>query len=198
MKKDLQKGNTSIVVVIVLILVAGLLYVFMSKDSTKDGVMMGIENDANPAMMQNENAPIPVTEGENDSMATEADVSVDAGINTNTNTTVETGTVMVKAGSYEAYNVSKLANAADGDVVLFFRASWCPSCINLDKDIKANSASIKSGLTILDVDYDKSQELKKKYGVTYQHTLVQVDKDGNMIKKWSGSRTLASLTAEIK
>jgi hypothetical protein len=47
------------------------------------------------------------------------------------------------------------------------------------------------------VDYDNSDELKKKYGVTYQHTLVQVDKDGNLIKKWSGSPTLTSLVKEV-
>jgi hypothetical protein len=53
-------------------------------------------------------------------------------------------------------------------------------------------------VSILKVDYDKETELKKKYGVTYQHTLVQVDKDGNLIKKWSGSPTLTKLVSEIK
>jgi len=107
--------------------------------------------------------------------------------------------MMTKAGSYEIYNASKIAMAsANHDVVLFFRASWCPTCIAVDKDIKANLKAIPESLTILDVDYDNSTDLKKKYGVTYQHTFVQVDAQGNLIKKWNGSPTLATLVAEVK
>lgn len=105
---------------------------------------------------------------------------------------------MMKTGSYEAYSPEKLARAATGDVVLFFHASWCPSCRSLNSDIEKNISSIPEGVSILKVDYDKETELKKKYGVTYQHTLVQVDKDGNLIKKWSGSPKLANLVSEIK
>jgi len=109
------------------------------------------------------------------------------------------GAVMTKAGSYEAYSPEKIAQASSkGNVVLFFRASWCPTCIAVDKDIKANLNAIPESLTILDVNYDKLTELKKKYGVTYQHTFVQVDVKGNLIKKWSGSPTLVSLVSEIK
>lgn len=112
---------------------------------------------------------------------------------------MDTGDTMMKAGSYEAYAPEKIAMAsATHDVVLFFRASWCPTCVGLDKDIKANLEKIPSGLTILDVNYDNSAELKKKYGVTYQHTFVQVNKDGTLIKKWSASPTLSALVAEVK
>ena len=38
------------------------------------------------------------------------------------------GDAMMKKGSYEPYSVGKLAYADGGDVVLFFRASWCPTC----------------------------------------------------------------------
>jgi thiol-disulfide isomerase/thioredoxin len=123
---------------------------------------------------------------------------------TNTNPTVatkiENTTTLVapRTGSYEAYDSSKLAYANDGHVILFFRASWCPTCRTLDKDIKANISNIPNGVTILDVNYDNSKDLKAKYGVTYQHTLVEVDSQGNMIKKWQGSRSLNSLLAEIK
>lgn len=105
---------------------------------------------------------------------------------------------MMKVGSYEAYSPDKIARAADGDVVLFFHASWCPSCRGLSANIEANMKSIPGKVTILKVDYDKEVELKKKYGVTYQHTLVQVDKDGNQIKKWSGSDSLEKVLAEIQ
>ncbi len=105
---------------------------------------------------------------------------------------------MMFAGTYEAYAAEKLAKAESGDVVLFFRALWCPSCKAVDADIRARVASIPKGLAILDVNYDSSADLKKKYGVTYQHTFVQVKADGTMIKKWSGSATLATLVAEVQ
>jgi thioredoxin 1 len=109
------------------------------------------------------------------------------------------GDVMMKAGTYEVYASEKVALAsATHDVVLFFRAGWCPTCRAVDADIKANLAKIPASLAILDVNYDNSTALKQKYGVTYQHTFVQVDKDGTLIKKWSGSPTLAAVVAEVK
>ncbi|MSR71236.1 MAG: thioredoxin [Candidatus Taylorbacteria bacterium] len=106
---------------------------------------------------------------------------------------------MIKSGSYEVYAPEKVALAsATHAVVLFFKANWCPSCRAVDASIKANLSNIPSSLTILDVNYDNSASLKKKYGVTYQHTFVQVDKDGKSIKKWSGSPTLSALVAEVK
>lgn len=103
-----------------------------------------------------------------------------------------------KAGAYLPYSEDKLAMADSGDVILFFRASWCPTCRALDADIKANLGNIPEGVTILDVDYDKSTALKAKYGVTYQHTFVQVDSSGKMLTKWSGSPTLAEFVTHIK
>lgn len=102
-------------------------------------------------------------------------------------------------GSYEKYSPEKIKLASEvHDVVLFFRASWCPSCRIVDTDIRANLSKIPPSLTILDVNYDESSMLKQKYGVTYQHTFVQVDNGGNLIKKWSGSNSLASLISEVK
>jgi thioredoxin 1 len=106
--------------------------------------------------------------------------------------------MMVKGGQYIPYDASKIAFAKDGKVVLFFRASWCPTCRALDANIKANLSQIPQNILILDVDYDKYTDLKKQYGVTYQHTLVQVDVSGNMIAKWSGSEGLNELLAQVK
>ncbi len=106
--------------------------------------------------------------------------------------------VMMSKGSYEPYAASKLAMAEKGDVVLFFRASWCPTCRALDADIRAHLGDIPSGVTILEIDYDNSTALKQKYGVTHQHTLVQVGSAGNLITKWDSSPTLASLLTKVK
>ena len=102
------------------------------------------------------------------------------------------------SGTYEPYHSDKLALAGDGKVVLFFRAPWCPTCRTLNADIRANIGNIPAGVTILDVDYDNSTALKQKYGVTYQHTFVQVDALGNQIAKWSNSPTLAAILASLK
>lgn len=78
---------------------------------------------------------------------------------------------------------------ADSDVVLFFNADWCSTCKEARENLKADPAAIPAGLTIVKVDYDDSDELKQKYGVTVQHTFVQVDADGNELAKWNGSVT---------
>lgn len=106
--------------------------------------------------------------------------------------------MMVKGGAYVSYDAAKLAFAKEGKVVLFFRASWCPTCRALDSDIRANLGKIPENVLILDVDYDRSADLKKRYGVTYQHTLVQVDASGDMIAKWSGSAGLSELLEQVK
>ncbi len=166
--------NQKIIAAVIGIVVAiGAVIVFSGSSNEKEIVQ-------NNTATQEENKEITETETETEK-------------ETNENTVNKTN------GSYEAYSPEKVAAKAEqGNVILFFRASWCPTCRTLDKDIKANLGNIPSGVTILDVDYDNSEELQDKYGVTYQHTLVQVDKDGNLIKKWSGSPTLLSLVAQIK
>lgn len=116
-----------------------------------------------------------------------------------TETEIEEKDQIIKSGLYIPYTSEKIAMASPNhDVVLFFRASWCATCRAVDADIKNHLKEIPENLTILDINYDDSTDLKKKYGVTYQHTFVQVDTQGNLIKKWGGSPTLASLLSEIK
>ena len=165
--------------------------VHKSKDEAKIFVSGGnLSKDGFPAMTKKDegNAMMKTDATKTDSMMKKEETSM-----------MDKGDTMMKAGSYEAYAPEKVALAsATHDVVLFFRASWCPTCRAVDADIKANLSKIPSSLAILDVNYDNSTALKQKYGVTYQHTFVQVDKDGNLIKKWSGSPTLSALVVEVK
>ena len=81
------------------------------------------------------------------------------------------------------------AEAAKGNkIVLFFRASWCPVCYEIDKEFHDHFNDVPPGISVLKVDYVSSanDSLKKKYAITYQHTFVQIDKDGNEITKWNG------------
>lgn len=107
--------------------------------------------------------------------------------------------MMVKAGSYVAYDASQVTLAAqNGKAVLFFHAAWCPTCRAADAELLKMTSSIPTGTTIFKTDYDSSTDLKKKYGVTTQHTFVQVDAQGNMITSWRGSTTVADIVAKIK
>ncbi len=174
--------NTGIIIgVIVLVVIVGGVYAFMSdNDSMAEQAKLAEEK----MMIEKK-----IMEEKDAVMKKDETSMMDKDMN-------EGGLVM--KGSYEAYAPEKLARAETGDVVLFFHASWCPSCRGLSADIEANMSSIPEGVSILKVDYDKETELKKKYAVTYQHTLVQVDKDGNLIKKWSGSPKLSNLVSEIQ
>jgi hypothetical protein len=49
--------------------------------------------------------------------------------------------------------------------------------------------AIPSDLTIVLVDFDSESDLKRQYGITVQHTFVQIDTDGSELAKWSGSLT---------
>lgn len=101
-------------------------------------------------------------------------------------------------GAYEMYSPEKLSRAETGKVVIFFYATWCPSCRSLDRDIRGNIDNIPSDVTILIADYDNSAELKQKYGITTQHSFVQVDANGNELNKWFGHPTLERILEELK
>ncbi len=100
------------------------------------------------------------------------------------------------AGKYIEYSPELLAEA-EGDIVLFFNAVWCPTCRAFKRDLLKNISDIPEGLTIFSVDYDSYTDLKKKYKIRYQHTYVQLGKDGEQIKQWSGSPTLAEFIKEL-
>jgi len=101
-------------------------------------------------------------------------------------------------GLYLDYDESLLTRAKDGNVVLFFHANWCSSCKALDSGLKNDLENFPEDLTILKLNYDKESELKKKYGVVIQHTLVQVDSEGNEITKWTGGNDLESVLRRLK
>ena len=78
-------------------------------------------------------------------------------------------------GAYVEYSENALA-AAEGTRVLFFHATWCPQCRALDEDIVAEG--VPDGVTVLKVDYDTHQDLRQKYDVRQQTTVVALDDSG--------------------
>lgn len=101
-------------------------------------------------------------------------------------------------GIYQEYDENLLSMAKTGNVVLFFEADWCPTCRALDADIKANLDKIPQDTAILTLDYDTEDALKESYGVTTQHTLIQVGPDGEVIKKWVGSNKLQFVLDQLQ
>jgi thiol-disulfide isomerase/thioredoxin len=95
-----------------------------------------------------------------------------------------------------AYEADAATFHEAGDVVLFFNASWCPTCRATVESLDADGVPV--GLTVVSVDYDAATDLKKQYGVTVQHTFVQVDEQGNQLAKFTGApsgEAIASQTA---
>ena len=114
-----------------------------------------------------------------------------------------TGNKMMKDSRYVQYSKSALDNASGNRRVLFFYASWCPICKPADANFTQNVSKIPEDVTLIRVNYNdpetdqEEKDLAKKYGITYQHTFVQIDNAGNEITKWNGGQ-IDELLANIK
>lgn len=82
---------------------------------------------------------------------------------------------------YGDYSEEAVADA-DGVVLLFFHAPWCPQCRSIDASI--NKGGVPEGVTVLKVDYDSNQALRQRYGVTLQTTFVKVDNTGKKLESY--------------
>jgi len=105
---------------------------------------------------------------------------------------------------YQSYTPEALSQAlAESKVVLFFYANWCPTCRPIDLELQNNLSKIPDDVTVIRVNYNDSdtdkeeKSLAQKYAITYQHTFVQIDNNGNEITKWNGGG-LANLIANVK
>ena len=87
-------------------------------------------------------------------------------------------------GRFVVYEESQVAAAGYNETILFFYAPWCPERRAFEQAI--NDTGVPEGVQILRVDYDSSDELKNKYGVTLQTTFVKVDDDGALQSRWVG------------
>lgn len=136
------------------------------------------------------------TTPEQTDMATQA--LEDTGLSESTQKTNEdtADTSTQNPGEFVAYSPELLASSQSTKNVLFFHASWCPTCRSLERDITANT--IPNDVTIFKVDYDSETELRKTYGVTLQHTLVQVDASGQQVSRQVGTSTLNDVIAQLQ
>lgn len=100
------------------------------------------------------------------------------------------------AGAYVDYQPG-IIEMTTGTKILFFHAPWCPQCRKLEQSIQAGK--IPNGVTIIKVDYDSNQVLRQQYGVTIQTTLVRVDDNGALVKRYVAYDTpsLATVTEQL-
>lgn len=101
-------------------------------------------------------------------------------------TTANTDPAKMMGAGYQVYTQTAFNTAKDEQRVLFFHATWCPNCKAANADILANLAELPKNIVIFKTDYDREVALKKKYGITAQHTFVLVDAQGNAVRKWAG------------
>ena len=104
---------------------------------------------------------------------------------------------------YIEYSKENLEAKSSTRRVLFFYANWCPTCRPADTDLKAKQDQIPEDVTVIRVNYNDSETdeeekaLASKYGVTYQHTYVQIDGNGAEVAKWNGG-AIAQLLTNLK
>lgn len=86
--------------------------------------------------------------------------------------------------------------------VLFFYAGWCTTCRPVNAEFLQDSNKIPEDVVVFrvnfrDSDTDEAEKmLAEKYKITYQHTFVQVNQDGEVISKWNGGN-LAELIKNV-
>ncbi|HMS22562.1 MAG TPA: thioredoxin family protein [Candidatus Levybacteria bacterium] len=107
------------------------------------------------------------------------------------------------SSGYVQYKKSVFDSAASSRRVLFFYASWCPTCRPADGSFTKNAGKIPEDVTLIRVNYNdpetdqEEKDLAKKYGITYQHTFVQIDSNGREVTKWNGGQ-IDELLSKIK
>lgn len=107
-----------------------------------------------------------------------------------------TPSATISKNRYVPYDAPLFQNQKDKRRVLFFHAKWCPTCKIADKEFVENSQKIPDDVVLFKTDYDTEKELIAQYGITYQHTFVYVDSEGNELKKWNGGG-IAELLSSI-
>ena len=211
MKTNLQSGVSFIQIILILAIVAVLLAVLNALPGSDEPAEVA-QTQENSAQMETplesmaadmaESMTEPVTQAvEAENAMIEAEMGAEAEMDTDMMSEPEIAPEPVQAvsvGTFESYSADKLALAEDGTVILFFHANWCPTCRGLENDLNASLGDIPANTHILKLDYDTETELKKKYGVVRQHTLVVVDASGNEVKKLTGlTNTLEQVVNQL-
>jgi hypothetical protein len=112
--------------------------------------------------------------------APDADVEQTPSPSATTDAPDDAPTETVTPGVYVDYTETAIAEA-EGRVVLFFHATWCGQCVQLDSDIRAEG--VPDGVTVIKVDWDTNQALEQQYEVPMRTTFVELADDGSVVQR---------------
>jgi len=180
-----MKKNMMLVIGVLVVILVGVFFVFMNSSKSQNASMMDKEDSASEKNESPEQEMMEKEKGES-MMDKEDDKMMES-----------------ESGRYVEYSKVTLNSVAKDRRVLFFYASWCPTCKPTDTSLKANLDKIPEDLTVIRVNYndpdtdEEEKDLAKKYGITYQHTFVQIDSAGGEVAKWNGGK-IDELLANIK
>ncbi len=74
----------------------------------------------------------------------------------------------------QSYSAAALAAAEDTGqpLAIHFHADWCPTCRAQDKTLQGLKEEKDLNITVLIADYDGEKELKRRFNVNSQSTLI--------------------------
>ncbi len=170
-------GIIAAVAIGIVVILGGGIYIFNQNAQKQEAEKMAVEK---AAMMKKEDANSDSMTKDDQAMMQKDDSMM-----------TEEDKMMMDKSRYFEYSKENLENASNEKRLLFFYASWCPICRPIDTALKNNTDLIPDGVSIIRVNFNdpdtdqEEKDLAKKYGVTYQHTFVQIDENENQINKWS-------------
>lgn len=84
------------------------------------------------------------------------------------------GALVSHALEIKPYTAAALGEAqkADKPVALHFHADWCPTCRAQEKVLQSLASDPGLNLTVLVANYDTEKDLKRRFNVRAQSTLV--------------------------
>lgn len=82
---------------------------------------------------------------------------------------------------------------------LYFKANWCLNCKLLEEELKEKG--FPDWVDIYEVDFDEAQDLRKKYLVNNQHTLVILDREKKEIWRdisWNYNKVIETIEKALE
>lgn len=101
------------------------------------------------------------------------------------------------ASTYEPFTMARYeaARVEGKPILLFFYANWCPFCKEQDPRFARVIPEHDGGVVALRVNYNDTETdedektFAREFGVTYQHTMFFIGRDGEVKKKVIGTMT---------
>lgn len=90
----------------------------------------------------------------------------------------------------------KLIKDFDWRIILEFYANWCSTCKSFDKSLE--DYDLPEDILILKVDFDNSEELRKKYSVLTQSTFVEINNNWDILNRFIAISNINDLIERLK